>query len=1398
MATETLPRSLESENSEALINAQLQRTRAQVKSVEFGQRILKLVVGVLVFFLLATLLDHWVVAEGLPIWARVILWLTLIGGVIWYSIKSLLPLLLYRVNPLYAARTIEETKPSLKNSLINYLTLRSEQDRLPTVIYDAIAKQAATGVNDASVEHAVDHAPLIRWGYLLLGLTFCFALYFVVSPKNPFRTVARVVVPWADLTAPSRVQIVEVTPGSVQLYRGKTVSIAARIEGLADEETATLFYTTADGQQREQPIALKLDDVRNYTTQLPVTAEKAAGVAAAPRELAGLQQDFEYYITAGDARSKTFRVQVAPAPYIGVERIEYKYPAYTKKPAETRQGEVDLQALEGTTVTIHGTANQPPKRAWIELRDSTGKPQKFPEMKITDLAASGSWTLGLKSGTVDQADFPAYALRFRNQQGDDNPEPIAYNVKVIRDEPPTIDILAPSSAEISVPWDQPIEFEVRAQDPDFALIEVKLIGTRGDKPVFSPNIASFPSANAHVGNLQKKYARSPKELGLQVGDVISYWATATDNKVPNPNIAQTTPRQFRVIEAQKRNPDNDPIAKNNPQNNPNQNPPQDKNQQQNPNQQGQPGDQQQPNQDPNQQPMGNQGQQKNDPNAQGNPQQQNDPTNLNNQNQNPQQPNGDQRQQPNQPNGQQNKQNPNDQKQDNNQKNPPQNQANDNKQQNNNGGQAGKQGNEQNKSQQGGNKSGEQQPNMGQQSKDPSQEKGDQQNNPMNGAGQNEPQQGKPGNEQQANNKSGNSQQNPQPGEQNSKQEQGGKPDPSQQAGGRPQDQNNKVNADGSQDGDAMQRLKEHFEKNQKPQDQLANNQPQPNGQQKPQDNQTGNKQNEPSQQQGNKNEAGKEPNGQQSGNKQEANKEENAKQQPNKQGGNQPGEASANKEPNQQNSGNNKSNEQNAGKQNEGQQPGANQQPANDQKNPAQQPNGQPGDQKQPNENQASQKQPGEQSPAGGQKSDPMNPQQQPGAGNQPGEQQPNKTGAGEKPEPGAKADQGAKPDANGKQPGDMKPDGNRQSPEQKQPGANAKDPNSQGSKDGNSTEPENKQNPMNNQEQSGSGNPNGSPMAQDKGKPNANPSSSNANKNDDQNKEQSPSNKGNDSASKGEEGGDRNGGGKQGGGQQENKAGRGASGSNTEDEKGGNAGKQQGDGETGTKAGNQQKSDGQTGKPGNEKGNGTEQQAGKGQQPGGQAGQKKAEGKANESGKEPGEPGGQPSAETGPPREQQGKKDGPAGNIPGGGGNSDAPAVPPQFNGPEQDTPEDKVNEAYAKKATDLVLENMKNQLRSGNLDQDLLNKLGWTKDDAQRFVDRWESLKRDAQQDGPSGNEAAAKLQERLRSLGLRPQQSSSTGDNVADDTQRGNRVNRRSAPPSEYRDIYRAFQKGASGG
>ena len=41
---------------------------------------------------------------------------------------TLLPLFIHRINPVYAARAIERSKPSLKNSLINFLLLRRRPD----------------------------------------------------------------------------------------------------------------------------------------------------------------------------------------------------------------------------------------------------------------------------------------------------------------------------------------------------------------------------------------------------------------------------------------------------------------------------------------------------------------------------------------------------------------------------------------------------------------------------------------------------------------------------------------------------------------------------------------------------------------------------------------------------------------------------------------------------------------------------------------------------------------------------------------------------------------------------------------------------------------------------------------------------------------------------------------------------------------------------------------------------------------------------------------------------------------------------------------------------------------------------------------------------------------------
>jgi hypothetical protein len=1270
---------------ETVVDTQLQRTKARVKSVELAQRLLLFVIGFLLAVLVLVLVDHWLIEGGMPKWLRLLSWIGLLGGSLVYVWKQLLPLIIYRINPFYAARTIEETQPSLKNSLINYLSFREQQSDLPPVIYEAIANQAATGVKNVSVDLVVDRGQIIRYGYLLIGVCFCLAMYFVLSPKSTWQSAKRVMIPWSDTTAPSRVSIVEVTPASTTVFRGKVLQFTAKVEGLHDDEPVQLIYTTEDKQELNRTVEMKVvNGVHTVTLPIVNTNEPTA-----KGQKSGLQQSIEYYVVAGDASTKPYQIMVEAAPFVALEKVVLEYPAYTNLPKETRENDGTINALEGTKVTLFGTANQPLKAAWIEWRDQ-GKAAGKLDLSAKEQQLSGSFVLGWKDPATRQLpEHAGYALRIENQRKQYNPEPLEYPITVERDEPPVINLLAPTSVEVTVPFDERMTFEVQALDPDFGVVNVQLKGLRGTEPAFTHTLEAFKSPGKS-GPVTSKVALSPKDLQLKVGETIDFYAEVTDNKVPQPNVSQTSVRRLKVLPPKQQNP-NDALAQNNPQNKPN-----DPNQQK-PDQQNNPEQKPQPN-DANQEPMNGDQKQNGQP-QQG--QQQNGEQKQNGQPQQGQPQNGDQKQngQPQQGQPQNGDQKQNGQSQ----KGQPQN--GDQKQ----NGQP-QQGQPQNGDQKQNGQPQQGQPQNGDQKQNGQPQQGQPQNGDQKQNGQ--PQQGQPQNGDQKQN--GQPQQGqPQNGDQKQDGEQLAQNQPNggnqQPQAGRPQDQQNKVDPNGANDGNAFDKMKQHLkEKFNKTPD-------------KPNQEQANAKQNEKPEQ------------GNSADNKPGDNKSSNEQgKQPGTEQGKQPGNEQG-KQPSTE----------------QGKQPGNEQgkQPGNEQgKQPGTEQSKQPGDQG---------KQPGEQSP----KNDNL------------GEQSTNKQGNGAKPD----SNQTTKPQEQANKPGD---------------------------------------------------NAQGSPEAQAQNKPNANPMQSSDSK-PNESKEQSPNTKqGNNSNTQGQEQGDRGGKGKQGGGQNDNKAGKGAAGNNAADDNGGKAANEPGIGETGKQAGQDQLAENKTGEAGKEAGNGSKSkvsdkpngentgEAGKqsaNKEPGQTDNKKPADKQADNAANKPNandqagkETGKQPNDSKANPKGQQTSKGPAAGNSGNPAqGVTDKPQQgqpngPPPTADAEPLTGEDVANNDYAKRATDLVLDHLKDQMKNGQVDQDLLQKLGWTEADMRQFVNRWEQLKNAAQQPGPAGKAAAKQLEDRLRSLGLRPDQAAQVGNSKADDQQRGNRESRRTAPPSEFRDLFKAFQKGASGG
>ena len=99
-----------------------------------------------------------------------------------YLARAVLPLLLRRINPLYAAYTIERSRPALKNGLLNFLFFRADPGGMSQAVYQAIEEQAATNLAKVHVEAAVDRSKLIQIGYVLVGIILaCAALYVVLA-----------------------------------------------------------------------------------------------------------------------------------------------------------------------------------------------------------------------------------------------------------------------------------------------------------------------------------------------------------------------------------------------------------------------------------------------------------------------------------------------------------------------------------------------------------------------------------------------------------------------------------------------------------------------------------------------------------------------------------------------------------------------------------------------------------------------------------------------------------------------------------------------------------------------------------------------------------------------------------------------------------------------------------------------------------------------------------------------------------------------------------------------------------------------------------------------------------------------------------------------------------------
>ena len=116
-------------------------------------------------------------------------------------------------------------------------------------------------------------------------------------------------------------------------------------------------------------------------------------------------------------------------------------------------------------------------------------------------------------------------------------------------------------------------------------------------------------------------------------------------------------------------------------------------------------------------------------------------------------------------------------------------------------------------------------------------------------------------------------------------------------------------------------------------------------------------------------------------------------------------------------------------------------------------------------------------------------------------------------------------------------------------------------------------------------------------------------------------------------------------------------------------------------------------------------------------------------------------------------------------------------------------------------MVLKRLQKELERGQVDQELLEELGWTEDQLKAFSDRIQqqlnSLNDESRKDDVSEKLKRRRVEELLKSLDLTSKSGERVGSRTRDREQQDT-TSRRSPPPSRYKDWQEMYQKSLTEG
>jgi hypothetical protein len=229
-----------------------------------------------------------------------------------------------------------------------------------------------------------------------------------------------------------------------------------------------------------------------------------------------IDRTFRYHVTAGSARSRDYTVTALFAARVKQIDLTYDYPSFAKlAPREEKNGG-DIYAPAGTKVRVRVHTDKPIASGQLALRGTSAAALQ----RTGDRILEGELTL---------AKDDSYRVALTDGDGLGSSGDTEYFIRIMDDRPPDVRILRPGGDQQVTPLEE-VAIEVRAED-DHGIASLDLVyAVAGRKPVIVP-LQETKSAPGGAGTDLARvggHLLQAEDLGVQPGDVITYYARARD------------------------------------------------------------------------------------------------------------------------------------------------------------------------------------------------------------------------------------------------------------------------------------------------------------------------------------------------------------------------------------------------------------------------------------------------------------------------------------------------------------------------------------------------------------------------------------------------------------------------------------------------------------------------------------------------------------------------------------------------------------------------------------------------------------------------------------------------------------------------------------------------------